>query len=57
METHTIKIKEKTYNRLEEIRQKRETFDGVVARLISLYTAGELMQDRITRQGHTSLRK
>ena len=57
MTRHSIKLQQGTYDRLEEIRDKRETFDDTVARLIAIYTTLERMQDKIIRQGHQALRE
>lgn len=56
MTTHTIKLKAGTYDRLEEIRTKRETYDDAVTRLLSIYTTLELMQHKIARRGAEELR-
>jgi len=57
MTGHTIKLRQPTYDRLEEIRQKRETYDDTVSRLLHIYTTLELMQHKIARQGIKQLEK
>lgn len=54
---HSIKLQQGTYERLEEIRDKRETFDDTVARLISIFTTLERIQDKIIKEGHRKLRE
>lgn len=34
----TIKLQNGTYHRLEEVREKRETFSGAIDRLLDLHT-------------------
>ena len=34
----TIWLKDETYNKLEAVREKRETFDKAIERLIRIYT-------------------
>ncbi len=57
MTRHSIKLQQGTYDRLEEIRDKRETFDDTVARLISIFTTLERIQDKIIKEGHKALRE
>ncbi len=35
--SHTVKLEDLTYRRLEAIRRKRETFSGAVGRLLDLH--------------------
>ena len=56
METHTIKLKRGTYDRLEEIRVKKETYDDAVTRLLSIYTTLELIQHKIAKRGLEELK-
>ncbi|GAI48531.1 unnamed protein product, partial [marine sediment metagenome] len=35
--THTIKVSDETYQELESLLEPRETFDGVVGRLLKVY--------------------
>lgn len=55
METRTIKLKQGTYDRLEEVRVKGETKDDAVSRLLSIYTTLERIQPKIIKQGPQAL--
>lgn len=41
--TKTIKVSQETYNALEELREKRETFDQAVQRVIKVFKQLEEM--------------
>jgi len=43
----TIKLEDETYNKLEGFRDKRETFSGVVARLLEIHEMIGQLEDVI----------
>jgi len=43
----TIKVEDRVYNRLEEIREKRETFSEAVERLLKVYDTIKTVSDTL----------